>query len=212
MTGQVSDQYRYKGEAYSLIALSDPINFLPEDYGLNPASVCSACWRGFICEFQITEQGLFLEDLYVRDRDDHYPQINGIGPEPVKKGDKIRNMGMRCYRNLKLPVPYTGRILAGREFMHEYYIHMGFQRAWAYGVLLEFVFQEGILKDIHELSRATEVMRKKLDQNPEGFQANQRRDIKKFVENSFSLDYESKFWWIPEFLQEEKEESEPERN
>lgn len=41
MTGQVSDQYRYKGEAYSLIALSDPINFLPEDYGLNPASACS---------------------------------------------------------------------------------------------------------------------------------------------------------------------------
>ena len=106
------------------------------------------------------------------------------------------HFGHRVYKDVNIPIPYTGKILLGDGFMREYYIHMGFQRGWAYKKLIELVFEEGILLECNDLSHIAKAQREAMVQgniNP------QRPDVdilSKFVDDSFSLDYADKAWWM----------------
>ena len=51
------------------------------------------------------------------------------------------------HKNIGIRMKYTGKILVGKDFLREYYIHMGYQRAWAYQTLVEFIFEDGSLLD-----------------------------------------------------------------
>ena len=210
MTAQIGDIYKYRNKEYSIIAMSAPINFRPQDYGLNPQASCTACWNGYWCEYYIEKDTLLLKNLFMFNREGDYPPINGVGiikqtyheatsyESGAKKPKKVMiedNFGHREYRNVNLPIEYTGNILVGDDFMREYYIHMGYQRAWAYKKLLEFVFKDGRLIETVDHSDMAEKIRSELKSNTKVID-NERKNISLFVEKSFSLDMKDKAWWI----------------
>ena len=157
MTAQIGDIYKYGKKEYRIVAMSAGMPFNPKYYGLEPHPSSTACYRGYWCEYSVDDEKLVLKNMYMFNMDDNYPPLNGIevapqeyeecwGSKPGMKGiQKITvpaYMGHRAYKELNMLIPYTGKILLGDGFMHEYYIHMGFQRAWAYKKLIEFVFDE----------------------------------------------------------------------
>ncbi len=196
MTAQIGDRFRLEDIEYSVVAISNPIKFDPRVYGITPVPACTACWRGYWCVYKITEEGIFLEDLYINSQDDYYPEIHGVLPV---YGDTERNrfkyMGHHLYKDLHLKLNYAGKILVGREFLEEYYIHMGYQRAWSYNTLKEFVFSDGVLVEINDQSEIAEKIRKIINEN-EDFDNKLRHNIADFVNESFSLDYDKKAWWL----------------
>jgi hypothetical protein len=192
MTAQISDIYKYDKEEYDIVAMTDPIGFDPHDYGIRTDAPHTACWRGYVCEYDIREDGLVLDNLDVFNFDDEYPSLNGIEVEPAKHMG-----GFRTYKNLNMYIPYTGRLLLGRDFLRNYYIHMGFQRPYAYKTLIEFVFENGKVCEINDQSKAAESIREKIEKNPEILEE-ERLMIPQFVEDSFSLDYKTKAWWLSE--------------
>ena len=199
MTAQIGDIYKYKKKEFTVVALSSVMLFDPKNYGMEPHASSTACWRGYWCE-------QLLKDLYLYNSDDKYPPLNGVEvslPEfkeyKCQGGKKIimkAHFGHRVYKDVNIPIPYTGKILLGDGFMREYYIHMGFQRGWAYKKLIELVFEEGILLECNDLSHIAKAQREAMVQgniNP------QRPDVdilSKFVDDSFSLDYADKAWWM----------------
>lgn len=206
MTAQIGDIYKYKKKEFTVVALSSVMLFDPKNYGMEPHASSTACWRGYWCEYAIEEFELLLKDLYLYNSDDKYPPLNGVEvslPEfkeyKCQGGKKIimkAHFGHRVYKDVNIPIPYTGKILLGDGFMREYYIHMGFQRGWAYKKLIELVFEEGILLECNDLSHIAKAQREAMVQgniNP------QRPDVdilSKFVDDSFSLDYADKAWWM----------------
>ena len=54
--------------------------------------------------------------------------------------------------NVNLRMNYTGKILLGKDFIPEHYIHMGYQRANAYKKLIEVEFLEGQLIAVKDMS------------------------------------------------------------
>ena len=144
MTAQVGDRFIYKGNKYSVVAINNPIQFNPVNYGIKPVACCSACWNGSWCDYHISTKGIMLQNLYINSEDDYYHAINNVSPE---KGNKksFKYMGHHLYKNLNIFMEYTGKILIGKGFIREYYIHMGYQRARAYEVLEEMIFDEGKL-------------------------------------------------------------------
>lgn len=193
MTAQVGDRFIYGGDDYSIVAISSPIQFAPSDYGIKPVPRCTACWNGYWCEYQISEEAIVLKNLYINSEDGCYPEINGVSPE--NRGKKsFLYMGHHLYKDLNIFIEYTGRILVGKDFMREYYIHMGYQRAWAYKVLKELVFDKGKLVrsvDHSEMAGKLREELKEIEKNPEG-----KQNISLFVQRSFSLKMEDKAWWI----------------
>lgn len=54
MTTQIGDRFRHKGYNYSIVAVSNPIQFNPLDYGIKPHECYTACYEGYWCDYQIS--------------------------------------------------------------------------------------------------------------------------------------------------------------
>ena len=211
MSAQIGDIYKYQGKEYTVVALSSSIMFDPKDFGLEPHASSSACWRGYWCEYSIENDEIKLKDLYLFNRDNNYPPLNGkeVSPQEFeelecygkkrkkpKKATLPAHFGHRHYKDVDMPIAYTGRILLGDGFMQEYYIHMGFQRGWAYRKLIELVFEEGILLECNDLSHIAKTQREAIKANGKGSRYPDDGDIPTFVDECFSLDYADKAWWL----------------
>lgn len=210
MTAQIGDIYKYEGKQYSIVAMSAPIGFKPQDYGLNPQSCCTACWDGYWCEYQIENRSLLLKNFYMFNSEGNYPPFNGVNVSEQtyhegrcvgsgkKKAEKIMledNMGHRVYKNVNLPIPYTGHVLVGDGFIPGYYIHMGYQNAWAYETLLEFIFENGKLVKTEQHSEMAKKLRAEIAEGVKDAR-DIESSIESFVAKSFSLDMKDKAWWI----------------
>ena len=203
MTAQISDSFNYLGESYAIVAISENRKlFDPEEYGLHPDFIETCCWAGYWCEFEISD-ALYLQRLFVHCDDGNYPDICGrsiseqLGSrqeQSVAASFRFGDSGYQLYENMNMKIPYTGKILVGSGFISRYYIHMGYQRAYAYEKLLEFEFEDGNLKKISDLSDKAEEIRKKIgNTNVRDFEHNS--DIPLFIHQSFSLSYDDKVRW-----------------
>lgn len=212
MTAQFGDKYTYRQKSYTVVAISDTFPFRPEAYNLEPHCSCTACYRGYWCEYAIIDDQLVLKNLYIFNRDGNYPPINGVEAAPQEfiecdRSTRIRRnrkkalpklFGHRIYKNIDLPISYTGKILLGNGFLNDFYVHMGFQRGWAYQELIEICFEEGILVECYDLSHIAKEKRQSLKQRGVNPRYPDETDIPQFVEDSFSLEYSEKAWWLKE--------------
>ncbi len=195
MTAQIGDTFKYESYEYRIVAISEPLQFRPQDYGIQPKGVCSACWKGYWCEYNISEKGIILENFYVNSYNDYYPEVNGVQPLRGQENQYFHYMGHHCYKGINIKINYTGKIVVGKDFLSDYYIHMGYQRAWAYETLKELVFEEGALVEVIDHSAMADMLRAKIQEDPEfGFKLHS--NIPQFVEDSFDLSLKTKVWWI----------------
>ncbi|WP_196892786.1 hypothetical protein [Aureivirga marina] len=150
MTAQISDQFIYNNQFYSLTGFTEEICFHPGDYEIFTKSASTACWRGFYRTFSIENNELVAKNLNVNDSNINEnplgPIINGVKPK--------RNKGRfnKTYENINLKIDFTGSILIGKDFIRDLYVHMGFHPAWKYETVFEFTFENGNLKKQENLS------------------------------------------------------------
>lgn len=121
MTGQIGDSYRIQDDAYTIVAMSEKMNFSPEIYGLVPLAVCTACWAGYWCDYVIEDTKIILKNLYINCKDEQYPPFNGVAV--TKEKEEFEYLGHHMYQNVNLVMEYTGRIVIGKDFIQKYYIH-----------------------------------------------------------------------------------------
>lgn len=189
MTSQIPDRIVMDDNPLSIVAYSHWIPFNPKDCGMYTLPLSSACWRGHWCVYKIQDGSLYLDQLTIKTMNDKYPVLNGVSAE---------DYGYEAvYEKLGLPVSYSGKILGGADFITDYYIHMGFQRPYAYRKLIEFTFEDGKLVSTADHSDIAEKIRKEIEQNLRSriYEAEHAAD---FIHDSFSLDYETKCWWLEE--------------
>ena len=165
MTAQIGDTFKFSDENYEIVSVSESIEFNPQEYGITPEQVCTACWKGYWCVYNITPDGILLEDLYINSKDGYYPEINGVKPvSEYGEGKELMYFGHRLYKKINIKIPYTGKILAGDEFLDKYYIHMGLQRPLSYKKLVSFVFKDGKLIATNDQSDLAATLRAKYDE------------------------------------------------
>lgn len=58
---------------------------------------------------------------------DNYPDLNGVTFEKNETGP-VSYMEYKIYNDLNMKMEYHGRILVGSGLIHDYYIHMGYQK------------------------------------------------------------------------------------
>lgn len=109
---------------------------------------------------------LCLDELYVNSENNHYPPIGGILPDRKRRwfGYTYADYhGYHRYSDLKISIPYTGKLLVGNEFMFKYYIHMGYQKPWGYKPIVELIFENGKLIAQNDLSQIAADLRDRID-------------------------------------------------
>lgn len=210
MTAQVGDIYKYENRSYTIVAMSNRPYFDPADFGLEAHASSTACYRGYWCEYAVVNDTLILQNLFLHNQDKQYPTFCNIDVSPeeftehtvyIHKRTEQRKvpkyMGHRVYENVNLQIPYTGKLLLGDDFIQEYYIHMGFQRAWAYRELIELVFEEGLLVEYTNLNHMAQAIRDTINQDGNSRLFPDLTNLPKFIDEIFSLDYAAKAWWLP---------------
>jgi hypothetical protein len=182
MTAQIQNTLFYNDRKFSIIALQNELDYVPNNYGIEPDTSCSACWRGYYCKFGIINKQLVLMDwnIFYNEGDDA-PILGNI--------KAIESTGLWKYISLDFPVQYNGGIVIGAGFKDEYYIHMGFQNVYAYEIVLELIFDNGILIDAIDHSVKIEQLRNNLSKS------NTTSDEKIFnsISQLFSLRYEERW-------------------
>ncbi len=151
MSLQFTDTIRFRRYVYELLELTTEEGLVtPEQFGLLPEMIHTACYRGFYLRYSLTKEGLFLRWMTVRDRRGHYPPIGGVEAIVDSYGHTA------CYRGLDVPVPYTGGLHIGRDAIWEEVYKYGSiaPQVDAYQVLLEVELEEGRLVRWRDVSTA----------------------------------------------------------
>ncbi|MEV5574221.1 hypothetical protein AB0L06_29665 [Spirillospora sp. NPDC052269] len=193
MTGQIPDAVIYHDRLYALTGQEGDGLFDPSALGLRPLAMSTACWRGYVCEYTVVDGGLVLTELEMLVEGEP-PTLFGVTPaEDASRG--------RRYEGLREPVRFTGRLLLGREFLNELYVHMGFQSPWKYEDVQELVFENGHLTEAHDRSEAAAQRRRaEADARRRGAEQSAAHPVvrppdpaepdatRSWIEKSFSLD------------------------
>jgi len=189
MTAQFNDVFRFQDKDFAVAGISAGELFQPADFGLFPIPASTACWRGYVAVFTISESHLILDALSVNLQETKAPTINGILPEPPASRFKLFN---NVYNNLNVRLYYTGGLLLGHDFISELYVHMGFHPAWKYKEVFELFFENGRLTGEFDRSeKAVEIRHAAQESSSAGKPDKMptKKEISDFVERSFDRTY-----------------------
>lgn len=174
MTSQRTDAFLYKGDRYSLIGITDGDLADPEQFGMQPEMISTACYRGFYCTYELTEEALVLREMTLREKDGNYLPIGGVEPEKEEY--------QATYHNLNEVIPFTGKIRLGKDFIREFYVHMGYQKPSAFKTVLDITLGDGRVIEINDRSREMEEKRGEFKKHYES------GDMAGTILEAFSLD------------------------
>ena len=194
MAAQIQDRLTYEQDDYVVVGIKTVGTPLPtpQDFGISPVMISTACYRGYYVGYAVENDHLFLTDLCVRDQHNHYPFIQGF------LGEWDESNHLQRYRHLLLPTHFTGQLLLGREFIGSMYVHMGYQKPMAYKNVIELWVHHGEIIDMFDLSVKVATRREQyLDRNHNnpaigvGYHPLVNvEDIVSWVNRMFSLDYD----------------------
>lgn len=194
MTMQISDTYEYQGKIYYPIRRKGKLEFHPNKYGLSPHGVCSNCWSGYFCEYEIAENTMHLNKLSIHQSDDIYPELNGVLAQKTTEDDT----DCCYYRYEELYLPITGRgtcrMLLGSDYignsLHE------LNDFWNYATLQEFVFKNGVLVEVNDYSAIATSARKIYQKDISALIDMRCKNKRKFLKEILPKNHKGKQWWI----------------
>ncbi len=170
----------YRDQSYALTGRDGDGLFDPSALGLRPLAMSTACWRGYVCQYTVVDGGLVLTELEMLVEGEPPPLF---GVTPLKEGLR----GPR-YEGLREPVRFTGRLLLGRGFLSELYVHMGFQSSWKYEDVQELLFENGHLTEAHD--RSEDAARRRAEPSPDDVPPSpaDRTSTRTWIQRTFSRD------------------------
>lgn len=169
MSAQIMDSIMINNVEYFITDVTDFRRlFIPDEYGLDPTMRCTACYRGYWCRYQIKDMQFHLKDLWMFNGNDQYPLLNGVdilSRRNVAQSQKETSsvMGHEKYADVDLLVPYSGKILVGKDEIYQYRRKGGIQNCWAYETMLECTFENGCLVSLLDYTRVAEMIRDYID-------------------------------------------------
>lgn len=188
MTAQFADLVDFRGEKGDLTAVEGSPLFSPQDHGLTPGPWHTGCWRGYMCEYAVDDGCLVLRRLAIAVKDGPPPPL-AAAPAVHPVQDDEGPGGAWAYRGLNLPVPFTGRLLIGVDFVRNSpRLNMGFLPAWYFETVWELVFDGGRLTTSHD--RSTELANVRERMLAAGNQSREGDALDKWLDDTFSLSFE----------------------
>lgn len=176
MTGQISDMFLYEGAEYKLIGCDAPF-VTPHLFGMKTKMLHTACYRGYICTFEIANGHILLRKMIMRELNANYLPIGGVEPS----FDDRRTTA--TYDNLGVPITYSGTLRIANGLIPSLRIHMGHQKASAFETVLDIEVSEGRITEVRD--RSAEALARRGE-----FAKRYARGCEYGIEDAFDLDLE----------------------
>jgi hypothetical protein len=184
MTAQAPDTVEVRGRAYAIAGASGSGLFSPAEHGLVTMPLTTANWRGYQASYAVRRGVLHLARLEIglhpEARGDRAPVLFGAGPDEEAAARLL-------YRFADAPIPYSGGLLLGDDFVWELYVHMGFHPAWKFRNVLELTLEEGRVVREHDRSEEMAEIRDRVAAGQDDPDASP--DMVAWIQRTFELDY-----------------------
>jgi hypothetical protein len=183
VTAQIPDHVLVDGDRYSIIGVKGERLLHPTDFGMQCHMMHTACYRGYIADYEVRDDQLILSSIQIQVHGDVLP-IDGVEPlKPFKHNRPV-------YEGLSVPAPFTGGLLLGGDFIQAMYVHMGFQKAIAFERVLELHLDNGKITNRFDHSENLAKKRRLAGEGAQKPWGNGRDDRMNWIETMFSLDYD----------------------
>lgn len=196
MTAQVQDSLHYLGEQHVLAAFSEGEPFSPVIAGYRPVMASTACWRGYVCDYEVKAGHLRLRELWLNHQPGEAPVTRRVQPPDLNGVTASRDdksyFGDWHFSDVGLQLDYTGGLVIGRDFIRDLYVHMGFHPAWKYQHVFELEFDKGRLVQVRDASLEVARLRAHIQDGLKPGPAATRDQIEKWIAGCFSRDYSLK--------------------
>jgi hypothetical protein len=116
MTAQINDTCFHRKIDFSVAGISGFGLFEPATIGIEPVSMSTACWRGYVAHYSIIDGELYLTSLHIglsqgdaiRAKAGKRPELFGVLPT----ADRFSGF---LYQGFQSPVSFTCGLLCGVE-------------------------------------------------------------------------------------------------
>lgn len=173
------DEVLFAGRWFAVTAVDGAGLFDPTTHGLEPGPIGTACYRGYLCRYA-ADGSLTLRELALGLQDEP-PRL--VGAAPSHDDDPGWH-----YRELNIPVAFTGRLLIGDgDIPDRPYLNMGFWPAWMYSDVHELTFQAGTL--LTATDRSAELAAVRRDVADTAARPAPGEETRDWISRTFSLTY-----------------------
>jgi hypothetical protein len=192
VTAQVPDFVLVDGVEYALAGVSGERLFDPSEHGIEPRAMSSACWRGYVCWYELAAEQLLLSRLVVGGGTKQRGRVLAEGDEllgePVQAATGSFWRGCWEVAALAKPMPFAGGLLLGADFVTSTYVHMGHHPAWKYRQVIEVLVTDGKVTEVADRSSEMAELRERITSGDLADPDGPRGGIA-WVERTFTLDY-----------------------
>lgn len=197
MTMQISDTVLFDNEEYKLYDVENKSLFASVNaLGLCPKTISSACWRGNILSFSVTDK-ILLSKIIVRTVDGKYPAINNVVAQMLDD-----HFGAYVYNNVNLPFQYNGRmiIVQGKYDFYDdtlplYFRRSRYVRTQYYSKVLELCFGDGMLMGVNDLSEKNDKLKELIRKNSP-LQTGRPSEKERLSDDILITAFGEQEWWM----------------
>ncbi|MGW4791758.1 hypothetical protein ACWEPC_04985 [Nonomuraea sp. NPDC004297] len=160
MTAQIPDTVVVDGLPHAVAAIDGDPLFEPAAYDIVPGPFHTGCYHGYVCAYAVEDDRLLLRELTLG------PHATAAG-RPVAADTTIFGVplaedladGSFTAAPLRVELPFCGRLLAGRGFIRELGVNMGFAPGWQYEQVVELVLDRGRVSERRDRSAEVAAIR-----------------------------------------------------
>ena len=141
MTDQIHDRLIYRGYEHIIYAVSGNGPLTPEELGIRPIFMSTACSRGYYMVYGCDNNNVYLKEMTVHTENDIYPEIDGF----------YRFRGVNdiwttmTYTGWKAITSFTGGLIIGRDLRRGGgTVYMSYWKTCK--TIIELTFNNGILE------------------------------------------------------------------
>lgn len=212
MTAQLPNIINFKGNRYDLRGYEDSLLKVdPNDYGIKSARRSSNCWAGYISEYDLREDGLYLSYLhishgkYVEEYDDETKEIiqqyKRSLPEDMPTIMGIEAERGKGYRfniryNLNLNTHYNGRLSFSREYEAKFRIKNGKQKTYRIKEVIGAEFLDGKIISITDFTEDEWYAQQAIDARKKVEKDSVARMMYKSWYHTFDTNYEDRVQYL----------------
>lgn len=177
----------------SLVAFSAGEPFDPTEHGYRPVMSSTACYRGYVCEYEVAGDKLLLSKLHINHQGGDVPASMRLRPPSLNgaeaEASQTSHFGRWVFKQIDLPLSYTGGLIVARGFIRSLYAHMGFHPAWKYTEVHELLFDSGRLVAEENRSERMAELRERMTSGQASPREPSRGDVATWIAESFSREY-----------------------
>lgn len=156
MTAQIPDTIIYKGEKYNRIDVFGQRLAKPQDFGMQPYAMHTACIFGFFSTYKITDDGIYLKEMTLKEERGNYKPIDGVNPV-----FEIFIGNPATYKNINIRISFTGKMRLAKDFIEKRYEHSTiYQKPSAFKTVIDLKFEDGHLIEAKDRSEEVAEIRR----------------------------------------------------